>query len=164
MAYLEIDSVLRSDESFRNHNQEHYHKGKSPLIKLNNTFYFHFKLLVSALCILVCDNICQLHYQLTESFLKEFVSQYSYLYGPHNVSYNVHNLVHHRMFVKIHGPLDNFSCFKYENYLQELKKSIKSSKYPLQEITNRFIEKQKHSLSEKYQILNPLTAGKEINI
>lgn len=31
MAYLEIDSLLRSDESFRNQNQEHYHKGKSPL-------------------------------------------------------------------------------------------------------------------------------------
>jgi len=258
MAYLEIDSLLRSDESFRNQNQEQYHKGKSPLEllpknivntvpldymhnvclgvmkrllefwikgkkdvrindenkilisneivhlrsyvpsefcrlpkvlddleywkatelrffllysglivlkgKLNNRFYFHFKLLVSALRILVCDNICQLHNQLAEIFLKEFVSQYSNLYGPHNVSYNVHNLIHLPMFVKIHGPLDNFSCFKYENYLQELKKSIKCSKYPLQEITNRIIEKQKHSLSEKYQILNSVTVGKEINI
>uniref|UniRef100_A0A2S2NIQ3 DUF4218 domain-containing protein n=1 Tax=Schizaphis graminum TaxID=13262 RepID=A0A2S2NIQ3_SCHGA len=255
MAYLEIDSLLRSDESFRNQNQEHYHKGKSPLEllpinivnsvpldymhnvclgvmkrllefwlkgkkdvrikdqnkilisneivnlrsyvpsefcrlprvlddleywkatelrffllysslivlkgKLNNKFYFHFKLLVSAMRILVCDNVCQVYNLLAETFLKEFVSQYSNLYGPHNVSYNVHNLIHLPMFVKIHGPLDNFSCFKFENYLQEVKKSIKSSKYPLQEITNRIIEKQKH---QKYQILNSVTVGKEITI
>ncbi|CAI6363897.1 unnamed protein product [Macrosiphum euphorbiae] len=132
--------------------------------KLNNQFYSHFKLLVSALRILVCDNLCQIHNQLAETFLKEFVSQYSILYGPHNVSYNVHNLVHLPMFVKIHGSLDNFSCFKYENYLQEIKKSIKSAKYPLPEITNRIIEKQKHCLSEKYQISNPVTVGKEVSI
>lgn len=46
------------------------------------------------------------------------------------------------MFVKILGPLDNFSCFKYENYLQEIKFSIKSSKYCLQEVFNRISEKQ----------------------
>lgn len=46
------------------------------------------------------------------------------------------------MYVLIHGPLDNFSCFRYENYLQDLKKSIKSIKYLLQDIFNRIIEKQ----------------------
>lgn len=47
------------------------------------------------------------------------------------------------MYVLKHGQLDNFSCFRYENYLQDLKKSIKSIKYPLQEIFNRIIENQK---------------------
>ncbi|XP_008181584.1 uncharacterized protein LOC103308971 [Acyrthosiphon pisum] len=89
--------------------------------KLNNQFYSHFKLLVSALRILVCDNLGQIHKQLAETFLKEFVSQYLILYGPHNVSYNVHNLVHLPMLVKMHGSLDNFSCSKYENYLQKIK-------------------------------------------
>uniref|UniRef100_A0A2S2Q2H1 Uncharacterized protein n=1 Tax=Sipha flava TaxID=143950 RepID=A0A2S2Q2H1_9HEMI len=46
------------------------------------------------------------------------------------------------MFVLIHGPLDNFSCFPYENYLYDIKKSIKSIKHHLQEIYNRIIEKQ----------------------
>lgn len=45
-------------------------------------------------------------------------------------------------FVEIHVPLDNFDCFKFENYLQEIKKSIKSTKYILQEINNRIIEQQ----------------------
>lgn len=37
----------------------------------------------------------------------------------------------------MHGSLDNFSAFKYENYLQKLKKSMKCSKYPLSEIQNK---------------------------
>lgn len=45
------------------------------------------------------------------------------------------------MFTLSHGPLDNFSPFRYENYLQYLKKSLKSEKYPLQEVYNRIKEK-----------------------
>lgn len=52
------------------------------------------------------------------------------------------SLIHPPMFVLIHGPLDNFSYFQYENYLGEIKKSIKSVKYPLHEVFNRIIEKQ----------------------
>lgn len=47
------------------------------------------------------------------------------------------------MFTLLHGPLDNFSSFRYENYLQYImKKSLKSDKYPLQEVYNRITEKQ----------------------
>lgn len=86
-----------------------------------------------------------LHAKLTMNWLKHFkkyVTQYSTLYGDHLISYNVHSLLHLPMFVKNHGPLDKFSCFKYENYLQEIKFSIKSSKYCLQEVFNRISEKQ----------------------
>jgi len=53
--------------------------------------------------------------------------------------YNVHSLIHLPKFVKseTHGLLDNFSCFPYENYLQKIKNSLKSTKYPLQETHNR---------------------------
>lgn len=60
------------------------------------------------------------------------------------------------MFVKIHGPLDNFSCFCYENYLQEFKKSVKCGQYPIHEIFNRIKEKQKIFVSNQYQPLNLL--------
>jgi len=71
------------------------------------------------------------------------VNDYAILNGFHLITYNVHTLVHLPMFVIKHGKLDNFSCFRYENYLQDLKKSIKSIKYSLQEIFNRIIENQK---------------------
>jgi len=65
------------------------------------------------------------------------------------------------MYVKVHGCLDNFSCFKYENYLQYIKKSIKSAKYPLQEVTNRIMEKQKYFIANDI-VLDPIVIVKEI--
>lgn len=63
--------------------------------------------------------------------------------------------------MKIHGCFDNFSCFKFENYLQYIKKSIESAKYPFQEITNRIMEKQKNFISSNL-ILDPVVIVKEI--
>jgi len=40
-----------------------------------------------------------------------------------------------------HGCLDNFSAFKFENYLGIIKKSISHSRFPLQEAANRIHEK-----------------------
>lgn len=110
---------------------------------IKKKFYSHFLLLVYAIRILICDETCCKYNELASQFLKQFVNDYSTLYGSHYISYNVHSLIHLPMFVLHHGPLDNFSCFKYENYLHDIKKSIKSIKYPLQEIYNRIIEKYK---------------------
>jgi len=41
---------------------------------------------------------------------------------------------------KIHGPLDKFSAFKFENFLQIIKKTVHSFKYPLQDIYNQILE------------------------
>ncbi|CAI6343825.1 unnamed protein product [Macrosiphum euphorbiae] len=131
---------------------------KGNLIK---QMYSHFKLFVCALRILITPDICQILNNLAQSLLNEFVAQYSSLYGAHFVTYNVHSLLHLPMYVKVHGCLDNFSCFKYENYLQYIKKSVKSAKYPLQEVTNRIMEKQKYFISSDIK-LDPIIIVKEI--
>jgi len=110
---------------------------------LKKKFYYNFLLLVYAIRILICPETCSKYNELSTQFLKKFVNDYSALYGSQYISYNVHSLIHLPFYVLLHGPLDNFSCFRYENYLQEIKKSIKSIKYPLQEIFNRIVEKQK---------------------
>lgn len=102
--------------------------------------YCHFVLLVFAIRILICAETCCKYNVIASQFLKQFITDYTTLYGSHLISYNVHSLIHLPMYVLIHGPLDNFSCFPYENYLQDIKKSIKSIKYPLQEIYDRIIE------------------------
>ncbi|CAI6342671.1 unnamed protein product [Macrosiphum euphorbiae] len=111
--------------------------------KLKKTFYNHFMLLVFAVRILACAETCQTLNNIASQLLKKFVTDYATLYGQHLISYNVHSLIHLPMFSMIHGPLDSFSAFRYENYLQFIKKSLKSTKYPLQEILNRIVEKQK---------------------
>lgn len=74
----------------------------------------------------------------------------------------MHSLIHLPRFVLIHGPLDNFSCFRYENYLHELKKSIKYAKYSLQEAFNRILEKQKIINNNLWSIQESFTLKNEI--
>jgi hypothetical protein len=121
---------------------------------LNKKFYSHFLILVYAIKILMCAETC-LFNDLASQLLKQFVKDYSNLYGSHLITYNVHSLIHLPMFVLIHGPLNNFNCFPYENYLYDIKKSIKSIKHPLQEICNRIIEKQNVLYNElPFQLLS----------
>jgi len=89
--------------------------------------------------------------------LQQFVILYSSLYGERLVSYNVRNLLHLPRFVKIRGPLDNINCFKCENYLQDIIKSIKSAKYPFQEMSNRIIEKQNNFISTPLKPFQSIT-------
>lgn len=56
------------------------------------------------------------------------------------VSYNVHSLIHLADDVDKFGALDSFSAFKFENYLQKVKKMVKSSALPLPQIIRRVYE------------------------
>lgn len=58
-----------------------------------------------------------LYNEQATSFLIQFINDYKELYGSEYISYNVHNLIHLSECVKIHGPLDKFSVFIYENHL-----------------------------------------------
>ncbi|XP_036139931.1 uncharacterized protein LOC105834898 isoform X1 [Monomorium pharaonis] len=69
-----------------------------------------------------------------------FIQTYKKLYGIYNMSHNVHSLVHLVDDVKKFGPIDNFSAFKFENYMQILKKYIRKSDKPLQQVVRRYIE------------------------
>lgn len=73
--------------------------------------------------------------------------------------YIVHSLIHLTKFVRTRGPLDNFSCFWYKNYLEQIKNCLKPTKYPLQETYNRLMEKQNIELSQEFELpkmYNPL--------
>ncbi|XP_050547917.1 uncharacterized protein LOC126909525, partial [Daktulosphaira vitifoliae] len=108
--------------------------------RLKNHLYNHFMLLHCAVRLLINPEVCYSHNSLAKNLLYKFVEEYSGLYGQEYVGYNVHNLIHMTDFVLFHGELDTFSAFKYENYLQFLKKSCKNLRYPLQDIYNRIIE------------------------
>lgn len=75
--------------------------------------------------------------------LKDFVEEYSELYGPEHVSYNVHCLLHlHTDVLHLQAPLDSFSCFKFENYLQTVKNLPKGGYRVLEQVRNRLVESQ----------------------
>lgn len=109
--------------------------------KLQKTLYLHFLHLVTAIRILVVPATCISLNSKAKVLLEIFVKDYAIIYGQKFINYNVHSLLHLPFFVLKHGPLDSYSCLKYENYLQEIKKCMKCSRFPLQEVSNRIHEK-----------------------
>ncbi|XP_071627190.1 uncharacterized protein [Temnothorax longispinosus] len=102
--------------------------------------YDHFVSLSVAIRILSDPQLCTSFNAYANSLLVWFVSNYGNIYGNEYLSYNVHNLVHLANDVKTFGCLDNFSCFKFENHMQKIKKMLHQSGIPLQELSNRIFE------------------------
>lgn len=107
---------------------------------LPNHMYIHLLSLSIAIRILSDEKLCQTLNQYANELLVWFVTQYGNIYGSHNVIYNVHNLIHLATDVKNFGPLENFSCFKYESYLGKLKSKVQASGKLLYQIVNRLYE------------------------
>lgn len=59
------------------------------------------------------------------------------------ISHNVHIILHLADDVKKYGPLNNFSAFPFESFMQPLKKKIKSGVKPLQQLIRRYAEDKK---------------------
>ena len=66
-----------------------------------------------------------------QKLLVYLVERCSFLFGERFCIYNMHSL--------LHLVLDKKSAFKYENYLQKIKRIVKGGKYSLTQIINRLI-------------------------
>ena len=62
------------------------------------------------------------------------------MYGESFVGHNVHGLIHLAKDVKRYGSLYNFSAFPFESYLNVLKKKIRKSHKPLEQLVKRLAE------------------------
>lgn len=49
----------------------------------------------------------------------------------------MHSLLHVELDVKLHGSLDNYSAFEFENYMQTLKRMLRSNSSHLSQIVRR---------------------------
>lgn len=75
-----------------------------------------------------------------ESLLKHFVESFETLYGENKISHNVHNLLHICEDVRKYGALDEFSAFKFENHMSSIKRVLRKSERPLEQLYNRYAE------------------------
>lgn len=103
--------------------------------------YEHVLLLHCATFILSNISFVNKYIGKAQSFLEKFVIDSSSVLDNDFVSYNVHSLLHLCDDVKMYGPLPEFWCFPFENYLNTLKRKIHSKKHPLQQLCNRIFEK-----------------------
>lgn len=108
---------------------------------LKQDMYYHFLTLHVAVTILTRSNFCQEEFiNYAENLLHHFVISFEILYGKEYVSHNVHNLVHLCSDVRTFDPLDNFSAFRFENYMTFIKKILRKHEKPLQQLMRRYSE------------------------
>ena len=62
------------------------------------------------------------------------------MYGPEFVSYNFHNLLHLPNDVRKYGDVEQFSAFRFENFIARIKNLIRKGNQPLAQLMRRCIE------------------------
>ena len=82
--------------------------------------YKHFLCFHVAIKLLSSEPHCFRNNSFCQRLLKHFVRESPKLYGEHFISFNVHCLIHLSDDVMRFGPLDKFSSFPFENFLQQL--------------------------------------------
>lgn len=105
-------------------------------------YYNHFLKFHCAIRILSTPGDCIRNNTLASELLTDFVKEFGVLYGYHNLSFNVHSLMHlSNDIMHFNCPLEGYSAFKFENFLQYLKKLSRNNYRVLEQIRNRFFEK-----------------------
>ncbi|EZA55314.1 hypothetical protein X777_05156 [Ooceraea biroi] len=132
----------------------------------------HFKIFHTAIFILSHPNLAVTLCNYAQALLIEFVKTFDEFYGLYSKIYNVHNLVHLPDDVRnFNRPLDDISAFDFENLLGKIKRSLRSGRKPLSQLSRRFSESA--STSAKYVInwelkrkhkCEPLVTGLENSI
>lgn len=109
---------------------------------VDDNTYYHFLLLMSAIRLLVAPSHVKENAATANCLLAEFVKHFPAIYGNDKVTYNVHGLLHLADDAIIYGPLDSFSCYKFENFMQFLKKDIRKPSKLLQQLHKRIAEQE----------------------
>jgi len=113
---------------------------------LPDEMYENFCVLSAALRILTCrvddgperPNILATRGALAHRFLQYFITRANEIYGPEFAVIKVHELLHLKEDYLQFGPLDDFSAFRFESFLQRLKKMVHAHKNPAAEVINNY--------------------------
>lgn len=103
--------------------------------------YKNFLLLHVSIFILCDPHLFPIYKNQARYFLHVFLKTCKSVYGHQMLVYNVHALLHLVDDCENFGVLDNFSAFKFENQLGIIKRSLRGSKFALQQAINRISEK-----------------------
>ena len=115
-----------------------------------------------AVKILSSENFC-IEHEYAKLLLTNFVDNCVPLYGPSFVVSNLHGLIHVADDVKRYGALDNYSAFKFENYLGILTRLIQKNNNALQQVVKRIYKistlPETHSSSQIFNLRVPHCLG-----
>ena len=88
---------------------------------LPDLYLEHFALLVEGISPLLTFKISHNNLEKCQRILDRFVAEFKVLYGKHNMTLNVHAILHLVTAVRMCGPLCTFSMFPYESFMLVLK-------------------------------------------
>ncbi|XP_052212666.1 uncharacterized protein LOC127831685 [Dreissena polymorpha] len=91
---------------------------------LPETYLKHFSLIVEAIYILLGEGITNEDIERADHLLNVFVKTVDALYDSSVLGLNIHNLLHLCDCVRKWGPLWAWSCFSFESFNGEIKKTI----------------------------------------
>jgi hypothetical protein len=109
----------------------------------------HFKLLSSAIYILLKTKITREDLNIARDKLNLFVKNFEQIYSKFRVTMNVHLILHIPLMVENSGPLWCQSAFFFESNNGELVKCIKGPTDILPQITKKYVLKQRWNKHEK---------------
>lgn len=72
--------------------------------------------------------------EYARQLLEYFVKMFKIIYGTIFMAHNMHGLLHLADDYKEYGPLDNCSCFPFENYIKNLKRMLRKNDKSLQQV------------------------------
>ncbi|XP_035905628.1 uncharacterized protein LOC118509297 [Anopheles stephensi] len=98
--------------------------------------YNHYLLYFCSITIYSSSTHAHLH-SLARRMLLKFVLDFPIHYGRTHMSSNIHNLLHVHEDVEVHGELDNFSAYPFENFLQFLKRCVRKGSKCLEQVAGR---------------------------
>lgn len=116
---------------------------------LSDNLYKHFMCLCVSMSILVSENLANQHLDYAHQLLRYFVEGCKDLYGEEFIVYNVHSLIHLKEDVAKYKSLDNCAAWMFENYMQQIKKKVRSGANPAAQIVKRIQEGQGGEIGNK---------------
>lgn len=114
---------------------------------LAEPLYKHFLTLHAAIRLLCVPHQNKDYINYAEELLVYFVKEFKVHYGRKYMSYNIHGLIHLANDVRVHGHLDNFSAFKFENFLGFTKRLVRSPKQPIKQVVRQLLQRKELTLS-----------------
>lgn len=114
----------------------------SPIVipKFCSSEYSQCFITFSVIIRIFCSTIDKEFLRYARELVVNLIKQFKNIFGDKFLVYNVHSLVHLFDDGKQFGKLDDISCFPYENVLRFLKRSIRGTKHPLQQLVKRVME------------------------
>ena len=112
---------------------------------VSNLTYNHFLALHVATILLLKSEPKVNEVEFAKELLIWFVKNSEMVYGCTFNVYNVHSLVHLADDVlHFNSSLDDLSAFKFENFMQTVKKSVRASTNPVSQVVKRMVESNGH--------------------